>query len=163
MDAWESDGSRQQPSGWESWYREYWGSLVRSAWLMCGSRELAEDLAHDAFVRLYRSGAQPEKPLPYLRRTVVNLLADSCRRERIARAVTAETPAIEMGPQEMETWHLVSGLPLRQRQALVLRYGDDLSIEEIAEVMYCSQAAVKSLVHRGLETLREEIGKSAEY
>ena len=130
---------------------------------MFGSRELGEDLAHEAFVRLYRSGAQPESPLPCLRRAAVNLLADSCRRERLARAVAAEPPAMETDPQDMETWYLFNGLPLRQRQTVVLRYGDDLSIEEIAEVMYCSQPAVKSLVHRGLEALREEIGKSAEY
>ena len=163
MDDRQSEGVRNQPPSLESWYREYWSPLVRSAWLMCGSRELAEDLVHDAFVRLHRSGALPDRPLSYLRRIVVNLLADASRRDRLARAAAAEAPAIAVEPAEMETWQLVNGLPMRQRQALVLRYADDLSLEEIAENMNCSQAAVKSLIHRGLEALREEMGKSAEY
>lgn len=159
----QSEGSQNQLASLESWYREYWGPLVRSAWLTCGSREFAEDLVHDAFVRLYRSGVIPDSPLSYLRRTVLNLLADASRRDRLARAVAAEAPAVAVEPEVMETWQLVYRLPMRQRQALVLRYADDLSLEEIAETMNCSQAAVKSLIHRGLEALREEIGRDAEH
>ena len=163
MDDRESDRGQNQPSSLESWYREYWNPLVRSAWLMCGSREFAEDLVHDAFVRLYRSGVTPDSPLSYLRRTVVNLLADSTRRDRLSRAMAAEASTIEVERADMETWQMVNGLPMRQRQALVLRYADDLSLDEIAQSMNCSQAAVKSLIHRGLEALREEMGRSAEY
>ena len=159
----ESESYESESPGWEFWYRQYWAGLVKSAWLMCGSREVAEDVVHDAFVRLYRSGVAPDKPLAYLRRTVVNLLVDSSRRSRLAHAASAEESIMGLEVDEMETWRYVNKLPLRQRQALVLRYLDDMTVEGIAEVMYCSVAAVKSLIHRGLESLREEMGASGQY
>ncbi len=162
MDTKDSERNSPGPPGWEAWYRQYWGTLVKSAWLMCGSREVAEDVVHDAFVRLYRSGVTPDNPVSYLRRTVVNLLADASRRSRLAHAVTAEDVTSGLEAEEMETWQLVNKLPLRQRQALVLRYMDDLTVEGIADVMYCSVAAAKSLIHRGLVSLREEMDKSGE-
>jgi DNA-directed RNA polymerase specialized sigma24 family protein len=53
-------------------------------------------------------------------------------------------------------------LPIRQRTALYLRYYDDLSEAQAAEVMGCSVSAVKSLVNRGLNGLRVELGSDHE-
>ena len=59
------------------------------------------------------------------------------------------------GRQDM--WSALSGIPARQRAALVLRYYEDLSERDTAEVLGCSLPAVKSLIARGTEALRGEI------
>jgi RNA polymerase sigma factor (sigma-70 family) len=58
-----------------------------------------------------------------------------------------------------ELWRRVLALPPRQRAAVVLRFYEDLSERETAEVLRCSPAAAKALVARAMETLRAEIRK----
>ncbi|HZA26359.1 MAG TPA: sigma-70 family RNA polymerase sigma factor [Actinomycetota bacterium] len=57
-----------------------------------------------------------------------------------------------------DLWAGLQQLPARQRAALVLRFYEDLSERESAEVLRCSVSAVKSLVARAMETLRNEMG-----
>ena len=56
-----------------------------------------------------------------------------------------------------DLWRALTGLPSRQRAALVLRYYEDLSEQQTAAVLSCTVAAVKSLVARGSETLRTRL------
>lgn len=95
----------------------------------------------------------------------MNLHTSSLRRRRVERAWLAREGAAtasrvstlpDVGARE-DLWKALAGLLARQRAALVLRYYEDLSERETAEVMGCSVAAVKSLVARGGETLRELI------
>ncbi|HEX2196343.1 MAG TPA: sigma-70 family RNA polymerase sigma factor [Actinomycetota bacterium] len=57
-----------------------------------------------------------------------------------------------------EMWEALRKLPYRQRAALVLRYYEDLSERQTADALGCSVSAVKSLVTRGLQVLRDEVG-----
>jgi RNA polymerase sigma factor (sigma-70 family) len=146
-----------EDSSIDALYRSLWAPLVRMAWMMCRSRDDAEDIVHDAFVRLASTDrVWPENPHAYLRKIVVNLVRDQ-RRRRLVVLRHAATPADPvLAVEESGLWEKVQGLPLRQRQALVLRYFDDLSLAEIGELLECPVSAVKSLIHRGLETLRQQ-------
>lgn len=141
----------------------------RLAYLLTGSHEQAEDLVQEAFVRVVgRFGhlRVPDAFGAYLRRTIVNLHTSGLRRRRVERAYLeregrrppeAATTMPDVGGRDT-LWRQLLALPARQRAAVVLRYYEDLSEAETAEVLRCSVAAVKSLTTRATQTLRERIG-----
>jgi RNA polymerase sigma factor (sigma-70 family) len=126
--------------------------------MMTGSKEEAEDIVHDAFVRL-ASGPRPvlEHPSAYLRQVVVNQVRDRQRHRavQLRHATAPDGPVLD--DEDKFVWQLFQALPLRQRQALVLRYYDDLTLAEISELLTCPLGTTKSLVHRGLENMRKEM------
>ena len=143
-------------------------AAVRLAYMLTGDRELAEDLAQEAFVRVagrWRDLRKPEVFRSYLFKSVVNLTRSHWRRERVARGYlrgqdarpqATELPDVER--HEVLKDALLS-LPHRQRAAVVLRYYQDFSEQQAADVLGCSVGAVKSLVLRGTEALRQRIGE----
>jgi RNA polymerase sigma-70 factor (sigma-E family) len=151
-------------SRFEQLYQRHFRDAVRLAYLLTGDKALAEDLAQDAFVRL--SGRlmhlrDPAASEPYLRRTVVNLANGHFRRRKVEQrylATQASRPDALPGgldPHEKDViWTTLMTLPPRQRTAIVLRYYEDLSEAQTADVMRCAAGTVKSLVSRGLDKLR---------
>ncbi len=148
-------------------YARHAPAAGRLAYVLTGDRVEAEDLVQEAFVRVvgrFRHLRVPDAFDAYLRRTMVNLHASRLRRRRVERTYlegqrNRPAPADHMpdvGIRE-ELWRALQRLPARQRAAVVLRYYEDLSEQGTAEVLRCSVAAVKSLVARGMETLRREI------
>lgn len=149
-------------------YARHIGAGVRLAFLLTQERASAEDLAHDAFVRCvgrFRHLRRPEAFEAYFRRAIVNLHTSGLRRRRLEREFAAREGGEaasrvalqpDVGGRE-DLWRSLATLPPRQRAALVLRYYEDLSERDTAEVLGCSVAAVKSLVARGSEALRELI------
>jgi RNA polymerase sigma-70 factor (sigma-E family) len=134
------------------------------AFLLTGDVHLAEDLAQEAFVRLTgRLGhlRQPEAFGAYLRRTVVNLCRAHFRRRGVERRHANPERERSVAPHDPgpadELNRALRGLPYRQRAALVLRFYEDLSEAQVAEVLRCSPRAVNALVSRGLQALRTEI------
>jgi RNA polymerase sigma-70 factor (sigma-E family) len=135
--------------------------LLRLAHLLTGSPELAEDVVHDAFVACAGKWSSIDVPDAYVRRAVINQANSALRRlgrdrskaERFAGRATVTLAEPELD----ETWRLLRRLPDRQRMALVLRFYDDRSEAEIAELLGCRPGTVKSLVHRGLAKVRREI------
>jgi RNA polymerase sigma-70 factor (sigma-E family) len=150
-------------------YQTNAGATVRLAYMLTGDKQLAEDLSQEAFVRVagrFRDLRKPEVFRSYLFKSVVNLTRSHWRRERVARGYlttqdarprTTTIPDVER--QEVLRQALLA-LPPRQRVALVLRYYEDYSERQTAEVLGCSVGAVKSLVLRGTEALRRKIGET---
>jgi RNA polymerase sigma factor (sigma-70 family) len=168
-------------------YAEHALGLVRLAVVITGDRQAAEDIVQDAFLGLYRRWDRvPDMaaPLAYLRVSVVNGCRSALRRRSrlgLWSGGGAEdnldefAPVAGFGPptgpvQSAEASVLLSEeqrtvaaalrkLPRRQREAVVMRYYLDLSVEETAQVMGVSLGTVKSATHRGLaavgRTLRE--------
>jgi RNA polymerase sigma factor (sigma-70 family) len=136
-------------------YREQWSAMVRLAWLMTGSRELAEDVVQDAFVQMHLRWAAIETPVAYLRVAVVNGTRAHARRASRRRALPDEPVQPVLPPELDETWQLLAQLSARQREALVLRFYADLPFDQIAAAMQCRPGTAKSLVHRGLARLKE--------
>jgi len=151
-------------------YTRHGPAAQRLAFLLTGDRALAEDLVQEAFVRVVgRFGhlRVPDAFASYLRRTIVNLHTSQLRRRRLERAWLERqrsAAAVSMdgmpdvGARE-ELWTAVLELPARQRAAIVLRFYEDLSERETAEVLRCSPAAAKALTARAMETLRARIGR----
>jgi RNA polymerase sigma-70 factor (sigma-E family) len=145
-------------------YVAYAPDGIRLAYLLTGDRALAEDLVQDAFVRLVgrlRHLREPSAFWTYLRRTIVNLATSHFRHRRVERAYldrVAAAPAADTNSNDEldESMHRVLlGLPQRQRAAIVLRFYEDLSDVQTAAVLECSPGTVRSLVSRGMQTLRE--------
>lgn len=140
-------------------FAEQYGSMVRLARLLTGSAETAEDLVQDCFARLATRRRRVERPGAYLRTAVVN----ACRSHHRHRAVERRAlPRLGVAVGEVsaaagEMEDALARLPYRQRAAIVLRFWGDLSELEIAAVLGCRPGTVGSLIHRGLERLREVI------
>ena len=137
-------------------YRTRYDAMVRLAYLLTGDRSAAEELAQDAFVAVHRNWGRPSNPSAYLRTAVVNACRSWGRRkvlERDRRPAPSE-PSV-LAPDEM--WDTLQTLPERQRTAVVLRFYEDLPDREIADVLGCREGTVRTLVHRGLAALKEEL------
>lgn len=145
----------------EALYRDRHAATVRLAHLLVGDRGRAEELAHDAFLRVAPRLATAGDPVAYLRTTIVNLCRDAGRRTTRARAVRQDRPLAVPAPEVPATstvvWLALQRLPERQRIALCLRFYDDLATADIAEILGVRPATVRSLLHRGLTTLKEEV------
>ena len=137
-------------------YRERYDPMVRLAYLMTGSQAIAEELVQDAFVSVHRSWARATNPSAYLRTAVVNACRSWGRRQTLERLRKPAPPeASTLVADEM--WDVLQTLPSRQRAAIVLRFYEDLPDDEIAALLGCKVATVRTAVFRGLEKLRKEI------
>lgn len=155
---------RWQPE-FEQLVDEHQSMVFSLAWRMTGDRGLAEEVAQDVFLELDRHMERiesPEHALNWLRRVTMSRSADALRRRRV-RGVdlwveiddTHGAPAEErQSPLETRLEQLLSTLPEAQRAALVLRYQEDMTPEEIAATVEAPVATVKSNLQRGLKLLR---------
>jgi RNA polymerase sigma-70 factor (sigma-E family) len=152
------------PAGLAELYAAHAQGALRLAYMLTGHRETAEDLVQDAFVKLAGRFVHLRKPEAfdaYLRTMIVNRFLSNLRRRKLERAqlererAEAGRPPVpaDIGERD-EMWQALRQLPERQRAALVLRYYEDLSEQDAAAVLGCSKPALKSLVARGMETLR---------
>jgi RNA polymerase sigma-70 factor (sigma-E family) len=138
--------------------------LLHTAALLAGSREAGEDLLQTAVERLLRRWRRFDgDPEGYLRRTLCNLAIDGSRRagrwqlkEGLLRAGLRQVPdaASEVDLRDALV-RLLWKLPARQRAVLVLRYWEQLTDAEAAEVLGCPEGTVKSAGSRGLARMRE--------
>jgi DNA-directed RNA polymerase specialized sigma24 family protein len=144
--------------GIDELYARHIGAGVRLAFLLTGDRGHAEDLAQEAFVRCvgrFRHLRRPDAFEAYFRRAIVNLHTSGLRRRRLERAWLQREGA--SAAARVSTQPDVGAREDLWRAALVLRYYEDLSEHDTAQVLGCSVAAVKSLVARGSEALRDLI------
>jgi len=151
--------------GFDDLYRANYESLVRLGFLLTLSEDVARDLVHDVFVRVYGRWDSLEDPVPYLRRSVVNASRSWHRRRRLERseartraAVHADVVAFDAD----ELFDVLGRLPARQRAAIVLRFYEQMSDAEIAALLHCRPGTVASLVHRGCARLRSAMAEPEE-
>jgi RNA polymerase sigma-70 factor (sigma-E family) len=138
-------------------YEECFASMVRLAVVLTGSEFAAEDLVHDAFIRVHSRWVHVRDPHAYLRRSVVNACRSAGRRAKRERAVASSSAPVVASLDANEMFDALSRLPYRQRVALVLQFYEGLSHAEIAEMLGCREGTVASLVHRGLAQLRRVV------
>lgn len=146
-------------------YGDHIASATRLAFLLTGSRASAEDIAQDAFLRAAArlfAIRDPDRFGAYLRRTVIREVAASRRsharetgREARVHRSNERTTAIDDPGSELDFVSILQSLPDKQRLALVLRFGLDLSEQQTADAMGCPPGTVKSTVSRALASLRE--------
>lgn len=154
-------------------FTAHYRPLVRLATLLLADSGIAEEITQDAYVELHSRWYRlrdTDKALAYLRTSVVNRARSALRHRRVADAYldrvrsAATVPSAEsdaMGLVEHEAMlAALRALPVRQREALVLRYYLDLSEAQIAETMGVSRGAVKSHTARGIAALRQTLERT---
>ena len=132
---------------------------MRLAFCLSGSNDRAEDLVQETVARSVRRIGTVRDPGNYLRTTLVNVWRSEQRRRAIRmRALPGSpSPASDMPRDLVEFRDVLLALPTRQRAAVVLRYVADLDDADIAGILKCRQATVRSLVKRGLDRLRNDL------
>ncbi|WP_300679677.1 SigE family RNA polymerase sigma factor [Nocardioides sp.] len=143
------------------------GELVRwGTQLTVGDGHHAEDLVQQTLTQLYRRwGRARANPVPYARRTLVNAFIDHRRRASTRREITTDAlpeRAVTDPVTADETLDAaLRALPPRMRAVVTLRYVEDLSVTETAQLLGCSEGNVKSQSSRALEKLRTLLGPTA--
>jgi RNA polymerase sigma-70 factor (sigma-E family) len=137
--------------------------LLRTAVLLVGDLHQAEDLVQEALWRTHRHWRTASvNPDAYARRVLVNLAHDRHRR-RIRRVLetnlepglhAAATDEVTTLLARDELMSALRQLAPRQRATLVLRFWEDLSIEDTAAILECSPGTVKSNTSKALERVR---------
>ncbi|WP_235458899.1 SigE family RNA polymerase sigma factor [Streptomyces olivochromogenes] len=156
-----TDHSRE--SEFRTWVLEHRTRLRTTAFLLCGDWYLADDLVQDALGRLYSRWGKVVAggdPRAYVRRILCNLHTDYRRRparREISEADVASLhahPHASMDERDDELIAALLTVPVGQRTVLVLRFFEDLSVEQAAALLRTSPGNVKSQTSRGLEALR---------
>ncbi|MEV8609435.1 SigE family RNA polymerase sigma factor [Amycolatopsis sp. NPDC051373] len=167
--------SRSRPvsgpsSPWDGEFAQYFGerahSLRATAYLLCGDWHRAEDLTQAALLKLYLAWprlSRHDSLDAYARKIVLRTFLAENRRSRWKRERLTDAPP-DVPTTDAETEHdmqvrqALAVLAPRQRAVLVLRYFEDLSVDETAAALGCSTGTVKSQAARGLATLRNRLG-----
>jgi len=151
--------------GFAEFVRANTAALLRTGYLLTGNASAAEELVQDTLVRLYGKWDKvqaADQPLAYVRRSLTNAFINERRK---ASAHELRFDLLPDRPDEHdrtssiadrdELWPLLQALPPRQRAALVLRYFHDLPDDQIAVALDCRGGTVRSLISRGLATMRQ--------
>lgn len=149
-------------------------ALLRAAYLIVWDAAEAEDLVQECFFRLARRWPRVramEHPRAYARRVLVNLALDASGPRRRAHSEIGagaeqlshhadDSAVLLFGRVEAgaDLVRALGGLAPRQRATLVLRYFEDLTEAQVAEIMGCSVGTVKSTAARALDRLRQDAG-----
>jgi RNA polymerase sigma-70 factor (sigma-E family) len=144
-------------------------ALLRTAYLITGNRADAEDLLQTALAKTYLAWGrirERESTDAYVRRVLVNTHTSFWRKRRQATVVPyADVPEPRTRDDHEDgsdlhdaLWRALTALPPRMRAAVVLRYYEQLSEAEVADVLGCSIGTVKSQTARALLKLRDTAG-----
>lgn len=155
-------------------YDRYQQMVYRTALAITGDPDAAADLLQDVFLRLYRFAGRIdlERPLePWLYRMTTNLAYTWIKRhnrwpkslEDIAEWLTSgrKNPPlsqVELNDSWAQVQKALSSLPLSQRVVVVLYYINDLSLQEISDILDVPVGTVKSRLHYGRQALKEHLG-----
>jgi len=155
-------GQSGAQASFDEFVRVRWDRAVRTAWVLTRDADMAEDFAQEAFARLWarwQRVSAADDPVAYLNRVLVNLHLSSRRRKdvvqrlRVARSVPAADPSEEVTARAAMV-EALGQLTSQQRLVLTLRYGADMSVEEVAAALNCSPGTVKTHASRGRQQLR---------
>ena len=141
--------------------------LRRTAFLLCGDWHTAEDLAQTTLEKMFASWRRIRRQdavHAYATRTLANTYLAHKRLKRTSELVTgwfpeplAQAPEVEV---RMVVLDALAALPPRGRAVVVLRFWEDLSVEQVADMLGCSTGNVKSLSARALDKLRAALGEA---
>lgn len=148
--------------------RAYSSSLFRTAYLMTGDYQRAEDILQTALVRIYQRWTRidaMDRPLGYAQKVVVSQVVSWWRRRSSHESLLqpSDEPSwngrVEDIAEHERVWQAVLSLPPRQRAVTVLRYYEDLTEAQIAETLGMAPGTVKSHGHAAARRLAELLGE----
>ncbi len=160
---------RREPS-FDAFFAAEYRAVAGLALVLSGSRLAAEDLAQDAFVaalRQWRRIGAYDNPGAWVRRVVANRSVSLLRRRtaegRALFRMRGERQLVpEMSPPAEELWRAVRDLPRRQAQVVALHYLEELSLQEVGEVLGISPGTAKAHLHRARRALAGKLGIETE-
>jgi RNA polymerase sigma-70 factor (ECF subfamily) len=173
------EAAKREPARFDALYRRYLARVYSYAYYELGDHHLAEDATEATFVsaltNLYRfeerarpaDGEGASTFRVWLFQIARNEIAGERRRTRrrpvepigetiVADPLDVEAAAVQRD-QAREAWRAVGRLPGERRQAMVLRFVDELSTAEIAGVLGRSEGAVRVLIHRALRSVAKDL------
>lgn len=168
-------GRTAKPEDFEEIVNRFEIPLLQYARRITGDREQARDVVQETFVKFQRNGAlrREGEPAAWLFTVCRNAALNLCRKERRmmyveeevveARETEQPTPFDRLEQREANGFllRIVSTLPLRQQEVIQLKFQNDLSYQQIAEIMQTSVNNVGVLLHTALKTLRQRYAQVA--
>ncbi|GAB4520772.1 MAG: sigma-70 family RNA polymerase sigma factor [Anaerolineales bacterium] len=161
-------------------YNRYNTLVYRTAYAITGDPDAASDLLQDAFLRLNRFSEHidPRRPLePWLYRMTANLSYTWLKRRKrwfhplddmmewlagVTHASHSPQQQAEKNAESQRLQQAMLTLPVQQRMVVVMYYVNDLSLQEIAEILEIPEGTVKSRLYYGRAALRQALGLNAE-
>ena len=164
------EASQRQPRRFADLYERYFDRVYAFALTRTGDRASAEDVTAETFRRAFENLPRFQwRGVPFsawLFRIAANAAGDQARlasrAEELTESHALQDESWEARLIEVETrarlFELVGRLPKDQRRVIVMRFGQERSVREVAEAMRRSEGAVKLLQHRAMQTLRAWVG-----
>lgn len=165
------DRAQRDPEAFGALYDRYFPQIYRFAYSRLRDQSVAEDVTSEVFfkalknIRRYTYTGHPFSS--WLYQIALNAVADHYRSQRGELELDDAGPVADGSPTVVDEvvrrdrsrriWAAIDQLPRHQRAAMVLKFGEDRKIDEIARIMGKSSGAVKLLLHRGVERLRREL------
>lgn len=155
-------------AAFDGFYRSNYAPVVRLAYSLCGSMQIAEELAQEAFVTAHQRWERLhgfDRPDLWVRRVVINRSISFRRREASERRALEQLhdrdPVVTVDPPlgDPELWAAVRELSPRQAEALALFYVEDQPLSEVAKILGLGEETVKTHLKRGRAALAEKLAE----
>ena len=148
----------------EELIKRYYASIHRYCRWHCSSMEKAEDLTQETFYKLFKniSGYKGKRKFKAYLYTIANRLCiDESRKVPVyslenEELTVAECSEINRLENDEEIKYLLNTISPEQREAIILRFGEQLAFQEIAKIMGCNMRTAQSRVRNGLRIMRKE-------
>lgn len=147
-------------------YDEHYEAVLKYIVYIVNDEQLAYDLLQDTFLKFYRFDFHVQYPRTYLMKIARNCIYDYFRRKRIVQFFTLmrdervdEKPlpqmVVEQNEENERLYMALQQLPVKLREVITLRYIEEYSVKEAAEILNCNESKVKNDTAKGLKLLRE--------
>jgi RNA polymerase sigma-70 factor (sigma-E family) len=143
--------------------------LCRTAFLLCGNWHTAQDLSQATLAKVFvswRRISRRDSANAYAHRTLVNTYLAASRRRSYSETPVSQVPEAasraETTDLRIVLLQALAGLTPRARAVVVLRYWEDRSVDQVAEMLGCTAGNVRTQSSRALEKLREALGDLAD-
>jgi RNA polymerase sigma factor (sigma-70 family) len=149
-------------------FKDQYDAVVRIAFSLTGRWSVAEELAQEAFLEAHTRWATVgafDKPGAWVRRVVINRSLSSLRRSATEAKLLLRLSGLRrsndtaMPDAADELWRAVRSLPMRQAEVIALRVVEDMSIDDIADVLGCNVETVRTHLLRARRTLAARLGE----
>jgi RNA polymerase sigma-70 factor (ECF subfamily) len=164
--------AKRDPAAFGELYDRHFSQIYRFVYSRVRDQSAAEDVTSEVFMKALRGiGRYQDTGRPFsawLYQIAVNAVNDRYRSQKPTEDIDSQVAVSDRGPaldevailneEVRQIWRLVETLPAPQRTAMVLKFQEDMKIDDIAAVMGKSSGAVKLLIHRGVTRIRENVG-----
>jgi RNA polymerase sigma-70 factor (sigma-E family) len=145
-------------AGYTVFFEREFPRVVRSVYLIVRDVGRAEELSQEAFIQLFKHWKKVsgyERPEAWVRRVAIRLSTRSSHRERLRSVLERQTMTPTYDTETpVDLLQALHQLTVNQRAAIVLHYYEDRPVQEVAEILDCSENTVKSHLRRGRSSLR---------